>query len=59
MNFNPEKSYYHQVILNKYLRKGMRRERAIKEAKKELKESLYSNGNVIEYNKKPRNSYRG
>lgn len=34
--FDPENSYYHMVILNKYMRKGYSRGRAFKKARHEF-----------------------
>ena len=41
--FNPERSYYHIVMLNKYIRKGYSRKIAFNKAKREWKSALSAN----------------
>ena len=40
LEFNPKKSYYHQIIIKKYLKRGRSYEQAYKLAKREWQEGL-------------------
>lgn len=42
-NFNPERSYYHSIIVKKYIRLGFSKRVAFNKARKEYLESLKFN----------------